>query len=340
MSVPETSLPVAAPTRSHRHHAEQPDVVGMLQWLQHSATHPDGRVVSWINTHHPGYAYPEVAGLLLTLLASTPGSSLPIRHTIAERVVASISSQGAVGRAGHDYAFDTAIALHGLHAHARVGGEVHPATLARLYDFVATCIRQRCAGPSFAHVEPRWSTLWSCHLLKTALALEAHAGRHAEGLVDQLLATLLPLAQVGRFVTHAGSKDSYVHASCYALEGLLHLQFYGRTRVAGQLQAGLRWLAAIQADNGSLPAWHNGHRGWGLRPADIVAQSVRLWSAVDRRRFATPIARGLRYLAGLQTPAGGLRYHPDSDDVNTWSTIFAVQAVTWFRHGSDLSHLA
>ncbi|MGB1276188.1 MAG: hypothetical protein ACPG77_10600 [Nannocystaceae bacterium] len=341
MTVPDTSHPTTAATRSHGPYLEpRPDVAGMLQWLQHTATHPDGRVDSWVNAKHPGYAYPEAAGLLLTLLAATPGSSLPLRQTIAERLIADISPTGALGRGNHGYAFDTAIALHGLHAHVRTGGEVDPNTLTKLYNFVATCITQRCAGEAFATLETRWSTSWSCHLLKMALALEAHAGHRAGPLIEQLFATLLPLAHNGRFVTHRGSDHSYVHASCYALEGLLHLQICGRTQVTSHLQAGLQWLAAIQADNGSLPAWHNGHRGWGLRPADIVAQSVRLWSTVDREGFATPIARGLRYLAGLQTPSGGLRYHPGSDDVNTWSTIFAVQAVDWARHGPDLSHLA
>jgi hypothetical protein len=32
-------------------------------------------------------------------------------------------------------------------------------------------------------------------------------------------------------------------------------------------------------------------------------------------------------LADLQTDEGGLRYKPGSSDINTWSTVFCVQAV-------------
>ena len=32
---------------------------------------------------------------------------------------------------------------------------------------------------------------------------------------------------------------------------------------------------------------------------------------------------------------GAFRYRPDSDDMNTWATMFAVQALRWADDGGD-----
>jgi hypothetical protein len=37
---------------------------------------------------------------------------------------------------------------------------------------------------------------------------------------------------------------------------------------------------------------------------------------------------------------GGLRYEPGSDDVNTWATIFAIQAFRWAEQGGTWQWIA
>ncbi len=320
---------------------ERPDRRRMLEWLKNQAIGPNGEVYSWRNPHHPGYPYPEAAGLLLTLLASVESTTSPAQTAIAKRLLADLSATAAVGRDGVDYAFDTAMALHGLHAYAK---DMDVPELNRVHDFLLTCVDQRSAHrPTTARLPKRWSTSWGCHLLKLALAIDTHhrnQGRSSCAVLRPLLASLLPLCHNGRFVTHNGSRQSYVHASCYALEGLLRLQTIEMADVRTQLRAGCEWLAAIQLEHGALPAWHDGTRGWGPQPSDIVAQSVRLWSAVDRDRYASAIARGLSHLAALQSPAGGIRYTVQSPDINTWCTVFAVQAVSWAGGDVDPFSLA
>ncbi len=309
-----------------------PDVERMLAWLTSRATCPDGHVVSWVNPDHKGYPYPEAAGLLLSLLAVVEPRPSTAREAIATRLGAELQSRTAVGRDGVEYVFDSAMVLHGLHVHVKRGGCDRPELVharTELYGFLVNCIHERAALGRGSIAPVRWSTTWGCHLLKLVLALDTHAGSDADTHIRALLDSLLQLFRGGRFVTHHGSEQTYVHASCYALEGLLRLQLRGDSSAGALLDAGARWLTQIQLRDGSLPAWHDGVRGWGPNPADIVAQSVRLWSAIDRQRFAEPIARALAYLASLQTASGGLRYHRDSADVNTWSTTFATQAVLW-----------
>lgn len=327
--------------------ARTPELGRMLAWLRGQAVTPSGDVLSWVNPAHPGYPYPEAAGLLLTLLAEVDDGPCPLRDTIAARLERGLSPAGGVGRDGLDYAFDSAMALHGLLAHARASGAPRAGAVDRLYDFVADCIERRAAVGRGAAPALRWSTSWGCHQLKLTHALHAHGGagrRPLAPLVDALLETLTPLGPDGRFVIYAGDARSYVHATCYALEGLLLLQRVAppprRDELAALLRAGARWLADVQRPDGALHAWHNGQVGWGPAPADIVAQSVRLWAALDREAFAAPIARGLTRLAALQAPEGGLRYLPGSSDINTWCTIFAAQAVLWSRPDARRGPLA
>lgn len=188
----------------------EPDVGRMLEWLRSAATDADGSVRSWVNPEHPGYPYPEAAGLLLTLLAAVEPRPSPVREAIARRLQQDISPRGAVGRGGLEYAFDTAMALHGLHAHAQAGGRAQLEALDQLHGFIADRVAARSAlGAAARPPEPRWSTSWGCHLIKLNLAIETYDGAtgrgRADSFIEQLLASLLPLARGGRFVIHAGS---------------------------------------------------------------------------------------------------------------------------------------
>ena len=329
----------------------EPDKARMLTWLTNTACDREGHVLSWVNPARPGYRYPEAGGLLLTLLAAEESFPSAKRVLVADRLVRGLSHP--VGRGGIGYAFDSAMVLSGLLAHMRAGGTL-PATsdpgasqpTDDLYAYVADCIARRSAlGAGDAAPEGadgRWSTSWGCHLLKMTHALRAHGGRgrpvSADVLIEQLLESLLPLWRAGRFVIHESSDESYLHATCYALEGLLAIPEVERT--SEHLQAGAEWLASLQRSDGALPAWHDGVRARGPWPTDVVAQSVRLWAAVDADLFSLEIARGLDRLAALQTAEGGLRYLEGSEDVNSWATTFAVQAVTWARQGATPMSLA
>jgi len=335
--------------------AARPDRQRLMSWLVDTPLTAEGAVLSWVNPEHPGYTYPEAAGLLLALLAQDiddgprmprdrAASQLARCRRIFEALLADIDSRGAVGRDGVDYLFDSGIVLHGLlRLYDRLVEGIDDGALRslagvieRVYAGVLSGISTRRAISGDAGDPPRWSEAWGCHLLKLALPLAAYSrtfateadGRPAAA-IRRLLSDLMPLAEGGRFVVYRGSARTYVHACCYAAEGLLAVEPTVDLRARPQAVATATWLATIQQGDGSMLAWHDGDRAFGPRRSDIVGQCVRLWTVVDRHRFAPSIARGLGHLATLQTPCGGLRYGPDCDDINTWATIFAAQAIAW-----------
>jgi hypothetical protein len=279
------------------------------------------------------------------VLASEGPDTVPIRNRIARRLVSDMSPAGAVGRGGIDFVFDSAMALTGLISHQAVGGMIpDPAAIDRLFDYVARTLRSRRAYTGATATDPNhWSVSYGCHLLKTSIALLAYEAQSAsatvEPILDQLVDDLGPLYDGGRFRVNAASTATYLHAHCYALEGLIEMQALD-ARCSRLVRGGASWLADIQDSSGGIRAWHDGTRSFGPLRADATSQAVRIWTIVDRTGFSAPIDDALRFLRSLTTSDGGLRYEPGSDDANTWASIFGLQAFRWADEGGKWQWLA
>lgn len=228
-----------------------------------------------------------------------------------------------------------------LREQAATGALPHPDLAVRQYRSLRTELRARRATSQATPPAGHWSTTYGCHLLKTALALTAFSratGEDVDDLVDQLMSDLAPLAVDGRYPIHRDATVTYLHGHCYAIEGLLALSAaVPGLSVQAEIDAGAEWLARAQDPMGGLRAWHDGAVGWGELRADATAQAVRIWSLVDRDAFAEPISAALKFLTQLAAPSGGVRYAPDSEDLNRWATIFTVQALDWADRPGDPS---
>lgn len=297
----------------------------MLAWLERAPVTPEGLILSWSNGAHPGYPYPEAAGLWLGLFAAERAPA-DVEHRVASALLRGVSADGSVGRRGLQYPFDTAVAVRGLLAFERAGGTIEdPATLARMFDFVCRSIRERIAVVPPVE-EDRWSTRYNPHLLKLVIVLSEWNARAADErsakLTEQLHAELQPKA----LSWLEGATPRYSHSVCYATEAMLHLARAGAPGSAeGAARAG-EWLAAHQVEGGGIPAW-SGPGPETRLASDATAQAISIWSELDRKRYAASIDRALSHLARAQHESGGIRYAETGDDVNTWCTVFALDAL-------------
>jgi hypothetical protein len=301
----------------------------MQQWLLGDALlGPDGAVLSWSNTQHPGYRYPEAAGLLLSMLCVPPWNGDTSR-SVADRVAGwlskSMRSDGGVGRDDTTYLFDSAVALAGFLRFRAAGRHIgHDKAIHRLRDFVCEQIAVGTAVlPRRAAADGRWSTQFGAHLLKSLHSLHLYARAFNDTLPNDIVATL---------INRSGHQPSpvYLHPFCYEQEGHLIALHHGFTNLFEPVDGALEWLAALQQPTGAILAFANGMEGFGEPRSDTTAQAVRLWLLRDRVRFKDAIARALAFLATCQTAEGGIRYSPGGDDICSWSTMFALQAVQWF----------
>ena len=284
----------------------------LLSWITSKRRlSDDGRVLSWSNDEHPGYPYDEATALLAALFAwrGEQQRMLELAGTLDQRLAAA----HWLGRDGVGYVFDSALVLPLLQ-------EPEP-----LADRVEASLRAHRACTALTR-PGWWSQSYGAHLLKCGWWL-ARVGRGR--FAEQLAADLVERCFDGeRFMVHEDSTSTYLHSHCYALEGLLGLQALLELRTHDDvLLAGASWLAQQQDPDGSLPDWIGSPSE--KRPADVCAQALRIWALVDRERFADNIQRARAQLASLQHPSGGIRYHHGSDDINSWASIFALQALRW-----------
>ena len=211
-------------------------------------------------------------------------------------------------RNGIGYAFDTSLAIDALPDPSQA--------LLRVSEWLT-------AGVACSPVTRPgwWSQSYGAHLIKCLPPLARNGRRQlALALADDLVSQCF---HNGRFRIHGESDATYVHSHCYAMEGLLGLRSHSHV-----LSESANWLAKQVNAEGAIPAWIGAAND--RFPADVVAQTVRLLSAIDPERYEIEIARGLRRLAILQDPnTGGIRYTSESSHINTWTSAFALQAYRW-----------
>lgn len=294
-------------------------------WLRSAAVvDPDGAVRSWHNPNNPGFDYPEAAGLWLM---AAGGSADPLADRVARRLAERVD-KGEVGRDGVGYTFDLGVALAGLHAHVAAGGPAHAEARRRGEATLLQALAERRAV--FAERAPRWSTSYGPHLLKLAIVLRQLRNARASAAAARLFDDLAGAHDRGRYLTDPGSGPTYVHAHCYAAEGLwcvAHGEDRSRADAArDRLALAADWLADVQRADGGFDRHHDGARACGPARTDATAQAVRIWAAVAPHRHRVSIARALAFIARCTTAEGAVRYEPDGADLNTWATIFSLQA--------------
>lgn len=304
------------------------DVATLERWLV-AMVGADGSVASWSGPQ--AFAYPEAGGLVLRWLADGGRAS-----ECADAIAAWLSRRvldDAIGRAGGRYAFDLGIVVAGLLAHSRARGEP---TVDR--DAIAVGLeRLTLAIANGRAIEgdapPRWSTRFGPHLRKLASCLDLAAARIGPRATQRLREQLWITTGADAFDPRAptpGADATYLHACLYALEGTLLLAVPRRDALAiARVTEAADWLATLQRPDGAMAAWAADDRGFGPARADATAQAVRLWAWLDRDRHAGSIARGRAWLARAVVPGEGVRYGDDIGDVNTWATLFTVQALAF-----------
>lgn len=300
----------------------------MADWLVgETVVRPNGEVMSWVNPNHPGYAYLEAGGLWLRWAALR--SVVPeLRRDVATRLRAAVDDD-CVGRDGVRYAFDAGVVLAGLDA-ARHAED--PQTS----DHWNRLERQISVGvATVPQLEARWSTRVGPHFRKLAVGALQPATGCTSDLPRVLGAIDLRMSADGRIPTSPDG-STYVHAHAYAVEGLLALAHTRsplpsehKQRCTEAAHRGARWLAAVQRTNGGLPASHGGDHGIGPTRSDATAQAIRIWLLTGSSHFAPAIETAVAFLRGVTTDVGGVRYDDATDDLNTWATLFAEQALSW-----------
>ncbi len=337
------------------------------RWLLHSGIQaPSGGVARYyrsdlrrnapISTEITGYTASALAFLLD--ITALPGLSERLRLTAGylarawNPVLAVFPFEMEDGQGHLSYFFDNGIVLRGLLAASRIFPEAGWSALVQagahgmLRRFGAGAaiepVMQLPQGSALPH-ELRWSRLPGCYQLKSALAWRAAALHTGDPALQQAWEATLSAAIAGHEAFLPGSPEparvmDRLHAYCYFLEALL-LAPDSAQRTAllrGGIARVQNLLRAIEPE---------------FVRSDVYAQllRIRLLAAavvpLDTVAAAREAAELQLFQAQDDDPAlhGGFRFGRNRDGllpfVNPVSTIFALQALHWWRQWRVAAHL-
>lgn len=355
---------IEMPARSTPQAAEAHEAVARIEnWLLHSGIQIErgaeqGGVAGWLDKDgSPEFVYLEIAGYYLTAMAwlssgaaGSPehadaarlcsrraadwiASSLGSRNALPTRLY--LAEQPADWRNNGVFSFDLAMAARGVAATSHtIRRHQHGQALGRLCTMMdkissgSDVMMSHEAVPGSATSMPdRWSTRSGPHHLKAAAAVL----RLPEGAADK---ALKGVAHRTCEVWSASLRTSSwpcqeLHPLLYALEGMLIQAGAGG---AGELVGAERLftqLMDVQAADGSLTETVHG----GTVRSDVLAQALRIGLMLrGRQRLAGPgWANRLDRLAGVLfsfvRPDGGVLFSRGQTISNTWSAMFAHQAL-------------
>lgn len=306
-----------------------------MEWLlEGSVRLPSGAYLSWLSDDHSGFTYPETAAVIVRAAcwwSRTGGTFEPLRliPTLAFLDEA-VADDGLVHHRETAWLFDSLLALCALGT-AQEAGIGYPSS-APIERLARGCTEMLTGGHAARPAQDaRWSTRFGPHLLKPAsliLALGLGPRYLRDAIQEALPALLSQQTPLGAF-RHPDESRIYLHAHCYALEGLAVLG-----SAPEQLKRGLSFLRSQRRTDGGYGHWADAPSPLA---ADVTAQAGRIFLLTGDREAA---AEARAALAPLVAASGGLRYHADSSHENSWATAFAAQLDYGLDSGLDATELA
>lgn len=293
----------------------------MVDWLQAGPVRlPSGAYLSWVGDDDSAAVYPEAAAVAIRTICWW--SEMSGKEDLLLRLIPtlafleeSVSEDGLIWHRGRGWLFDSLLSLCAFETAQRLG--VPYASNVVIERLATGCTRMldgRCATQP--RDGERWSTSFGPHLLKpVSLLVTAGMGpaQLREAIHRALPGLISSQDSTGAF-RYSAEGPVYLHAHCYALEGLSVL---GEAPEA--LHKGLAYLLSQRRPDGGFGRWSNAQ---SPKVADVTAQAGRLFLLAGRREDA---GKAREALDDLMAPSGALYYHAESKHENSWSTAFAAQ---------------
>jgi len=315
----------------------------IVNWLIESdISNEQGAVYSWTNPEKPGYIYSEIIGYYIKFFAylyKKTNNEIYLKQAVksADYLSNNLEQSGGVARGNVNYVFDSAICISGLIALNKITelNQNHKDALKKLTDFVYNSLKNKQVA--FENKKElidldKWSLSYGSLLLKNCIALyelyelyeDIKYKQLAEQIADELIKTAF---KQDHFTINSQRDFVYTHPHCYATEGLLFLTTKGYD-FEEIIRKSADWLANNQNPDGSLYNWYSAEKELE-KQGDATSQAVRIWCCVNKAKYTENIKKATSFLKTLQSKQGGLIYNQGSKDINSWVSIFTVQALLW-----------
>jgi uncharacterized protein YyaL (SSP411 family) len=140
----------------------------------------------------------------------------------------------------------------------------------------------------------------------------------------------------GRFVTNCADKTTNLHPHCYSIEGLLYVGSYLKSeKLINVAKKAAAWIFDNISD-GKIDELYNPKTNSfnNFQRLDALSQALRLGAIfeMDRKKLGAlkDFMLEHQYLNGESRQGGGFFYSKNTQHINCWCTMFALQALAFY----------
>ena len=158
----------------------------------------------------------------------------------------------------------------------------------------------------------------------------------------------------GSIRLHKDSQVINLHTMCYALEGLLYGYYITKKQnYLKNCEDAVNWCVKKIFEDGSIPLWFNSK--YNSKAAYPIAQLIRIMTLLDKSKNNTEYKsyadRLLSFLMTLQATSKDPKINGGFYEefykslfgwkkrlrLNSWTSMFALQAIYWMQNYDELS---
>lgn len=141
----------------------------------------------------------------------------------------------------------------------------------------------------------------------------------------------------GRFITDKINKTTHLHPHCYTAEGLWYTgTSLKKSSFVESAKKATKWAFKYMSSSGINELYDPLTKTFGVsQRSDIIAQVLRLgliFSISHRIDELKSVLLGYQYCGEDLSQKGGFFFSKDSKHVNSWCTMFAIQALANYQH--------
>jgi uncharacterized protein YyaL (SSP411 family) len=190
--------------------------------------------------------------------------------------------------------------------------------------------------------QDKWSNQRGSFHAKVALGLVdlfelTRDSKYQEAVIKLCSYALLHQEDSGRFITDTATKNTNLHPHCYSAEGILYAGIYFKIPTfIEQARKATEWIFSNASDKG-INELYEPSVGFGQsQRSDVLAQVLRLGLlfCIDEDTLKRLKARLLeyQYLGDNESQNGGFLYSKNSLHLNSWCSMFALQALQLYHN--------
>lgn len=140
----------------------------------------------------------------------------------------------------------------------------------------------------------------------------------------------------GRFITDKTSGLTHLHPHCYAAEGLFYTGFFlGIPDFIKSAKKATEWAFEHVSSRGINELWDPSRGGFNrTQRCDILAQVLRLGliNSIDHKiEDLVSVLLTYQYSGEETSQRGGFLFGEGKNHVNSWCTMFAIQALAFYK---------